>query len=108
MKMSVEGLEYRVIEWARERGIFAESTEMTRYKKMAEEFEEFTDELIPTHVGERDMDKVKLEAGDVLVTLINILHPLGLDLETCLQAAYVKIKDRKGKMVNGTFVREVE
>ena len=104
--MSIEQLEKQVIEWAEDRGIFAESTDRTRWDKFFEELEEFTDAAWPDRYEGRIMEDVKLEAGDVLVTLINILHPYGLDLETCLAAAYNKIKDRTGQMVNGTFVRD--
>jgi len=41
----------------------------------------------------------------VIVTLINFLHPIGLDLRICLQAAYDKIKNRDGQMVDGSFVK---
>jgi NTP pyrophosphatase (non-canonical NTP hydrolase) len=75
---------------------------------MAEEFEELTDELFRIDNGRVDFDKVAMEAGDLIVTLINFLHPLGLNLETCLAAAYKKISKRTGKMVNGTFVRDRE
>ena len=106
--MSIETLEKQVVQWAEERGIFENSTVYTRYKKFAEEVEEFTDEIIiPNDEGfPPDVASIKLEAGDVLVTLINLLHPFGLDLETCLSAAYGKIKNRTGKMVNGQFVKD--
>jgi hypothetical protein len=41
--MSIEGLEEKVIKWAYDRGIFAESTESSRWSKFFEEVEEFTD-----------------------------------------------------------------
>ena len=44
--------------------------------------------------------------GDVVVTLICIAEQLNLDFELCLQTAYNEIKDRKGKLINGTFVKE--
>ena len=102
--MSIEALEAKVIEWAYDRGIFAGSTDHTRWEKLMEELGEFTDAAWPDE-AERNMEDVKLEAGDVLVTLINILHPYNLDLETCLAAAYNKIKNRTGQMVNGTYVK---
>jgi NTP pyrophosphatase (non-canonical NTP hydrolase) len=104
--MSIEGLQEKVIEWANQRDLYRLSTDLTRFDKMAEEFEELVDELFRPDNGRVDFDKVAMEAGDVIVTLINLLHPLGLDLETCLDAAYQKIKNRKGKMVGGTFVKD--
>ena len=44
--------------------------------------------------------------GDTLVTIIVLAHQLDLDVTECLGIAYEEIKNRKGKMVNGTFVKE--
>ena len=46
--------------------------------------------------------------GDVVVTLICISMQLDIDFNECLKMAYDEIKDRKGKMVNGMFVKEVD
>ena len=46
--------------------------------------------------------------GDVVVTLICISMQLGVDFNECLNIAYNEIKDRKGKMINGMFVKEVD
>ena len=35
-----------------------------------------------------------------------LAHQLDLDVTECLSIAYEEIKNRKGKMVNGTFVKE--
>ena len=42
----------------------------------------------------------------MLVTIILLAETLGLDSTTCLADAYNEIKDRKGKMVDGLFVKE--
>ena len=39
-------------------------------------------------------------------SLLAICHSLKLDVQDCLQHAYNQIKDRKGKMINGVFVKE--
>ena len=44
--------------------------------------------------------------GDMLVVMINILARNKLTLEECLEVAYEDIKDRKGKMVDGIFIKE--
>jgi NTP pyrophosphatase (non-canonical NTP hydrolase) len=106
--MSIENIEKQVVQWAEERGMFEYKRHLPRLDKFYEEVEELVDEIIiPDDEGfNPDVASIKLEAGDVLVTLINLLHPFGLDLETCLDAAYNKIKDRTGKMVDGQFERD--
>ena len=43
--------------------------------------------------------------GDMVVVLTNMAMLGGTSIETCIDAAYDEIKNRKGKMVNGTFVK---
>ena len=42
----------------------------------------------------------------VVDNLTMLAYRLGTNLEECLAAAYDVIKDRKGKMINGVFVKE--
>ena len=49
---------------------------------------------------------VKDGIGDTMVTLIILVQQLGITLEECLGLAYDEIKDRKGRMINGTFIKE--
>ena len=42
----------------------------------------------------------------MIVVLINIAERNNLSIEDCLEQAYNDIKDRKGKMVDGVFVKE--
>ena len=44
--------------------------------------------------------------GDVVVTLICISMQLNVDFTECLKMAYNEIKDRKGKMIDGVFVKD--
>jgi len=107
----MQELEYKVIQWAASRGIYARSTIVSRTNKLWEEVEELVEALSyhNQQIGDPAdrLEDIKLEAGDVLVCLINILHPVGgLDLRTCLEAAYQKIKNRTGRMIDGQFVRD--
>ena len=42
----------------------------------------------------------------MMVVMLNIMKRNNISMEDCLQTAYNDIKDRKGKMVNGIFVKE--
>lgn len=44
--------------------------------------------------------------GDVGVVLIGLCTQYGTTLDEVLEVAYQEIKDRKGKLVNGVFVKE--
>jgi phosphoribosyl-ATP pyrophosphohydrolase len=44
--------------------------------------------------------------GDTVVTLIILAQQQGWTLQECLQYAYDEIKNRKGKTINGTFVKQ--
>jgi NTP pyrophosphatase (non-canonical NTP hydrolase) len=52
------------------------------------------------------LDDLKDGIGDTVVTLIILAQQHGMTLEECLQYAYDEIKGRKGKTVNGTFIKE--
>ena len=55
-----------------------------------------------------DMVNIIDGLGDVAVTLIILAELQGLDLTECLEVAYGVIKERKGSMRGGVFVKEVE
>ena len=44
--------------------------------------------------------------GDMVVVLTNLAELSKLRIEDCIDSAYDEISSRKGKMINGTFVKE--
>jgi len=89
------------VEWASERGIFDKGTSAGQFEKFIEEAGEVGSALIDNS-RERLVDGI----GDTLVTIIILAEMNGLDVEGCLATALAEIKDRKGKMVGGVFVKE--
>ena len=87
--------------WANERGISDKATAEAQALKTLEEAQE-----LYQAVGQAKAEDVKLEIGDVLVTLQIQARKQGLSLFDCLCAAYNKIKHRDGRMENGAFVRD--
>jgi hypothetical protein len=51
---------------------------------------------------------IKDDIGDMVVVLINIAERNKLTLAECVQAAYNDIKDRKGRMVNGVYIKAAD
>lgn len=98
-------VETLVREWAKERNIYDVVNGSDPHKqmvKLAEEYCELNEALL-AHDLEKSIDGI----GDMLVVLTNIAYFIKTDLNTCYNSAYEQIKDRKGKMVNGLFVKEV-
>ena len=52
-----------------------------------------------------DDDEIKDGIGDMVVVLTNLAELNGLTIEECIGSAYDTISKRKGKMINGTFVK---
>lgn len=97
---TVAGLVEDIGKWAEARNITAQggATSYTQIPKLIEEVNEFRD-------AETE-EEAKLEFGDILVVCIQIARLRGLDMVECLGLAYDKIKDRKGTMIDGRFVKE--
>jgi|GEM_PF-160887 len=57
-------------------------------------------------INKNKKDLIVDSIGDVYVVLVILCMQLGLDINDCIKAAYREIKDRKGKLVNGLFVKE--
>ncbi|HEC2155331.1 MazG-like family protein [Staphylococcus delphini] len=53
-----------------------------------------------------NLEALKDGIGDTVVTLIILAQQHGWTLQECLEFAYDEIKGRKGKTINGTFVKE--
>lgn len=102
----------KVEAWGEEKGIMDPSNAPKQFMKFMEEVFEFKTmfdieamnyDLYGDHIRFND---TKMEFGDVLVTLIILAKQMDLDWEECLIMAYEKIKNRKGKTIDGVFVKE--
>ena len=54
----------------------------------------------------KDKEALMDGIGDTVVTLIILAQQHGWTLERCLQYAYDEINQRKGRTINGTFIKE--
>ena len=63
-------------------------------------------ELNKEKVPQKRDDEGKDAVGDILVVLTIYCQQKGWSIAECFQLAYDEIKNRKGKMVNGSFVKE--
>ncbi len=85
--------------WHWDRNLIEGSTDKDQFAKLIQEAGELSDNICK---GEDIRDDI----GDMLVVLINIAERNNTTLEECLSLAWDDIKDRKGQMVDGVFIKE--
>tara|TARA_R100000963_G_C4550882_1_gene43879 strand:- start:131 stop:538 length:408 start_codon:yes stop_codon:yes gene_type:complete len=87
--------------WANERGLYDKGDPKTQYIKLMEETGE-----IGRAILKNDTAEIIDGIGDAVVVLTNLAELIGVPIEECIQQAYNVINKRKGKMINGTFVKD--
>ena len=87
--------------WAKERGLYDKGDPKTQYIKLMEETGE-----IGRAILKNDTEQIIDGIGDAVVVLTNLAELAGIPIEECIQEAYNVIAKRKGKMINGTFVKD--
>ena len=103
-----DDLENKIIQWHKDRNLIEGSTDAAQFTKLLEEVNELRgniDHIRDYHVHSQPIID---DIGDIIVVLINIAHRNKLTLWECMYHAYNDIKYRKGKMVDGVFVKEAE
>ena len=90
-----------VIDWARERNLIEGSDSKTQCLKLISEVGELADSI-------NKQKNVADDIGDCLVVLIIIATQNNLHINDCLEHAYDTIKDRKGIMLDGVFIKETD
>ena len=91
----------KVLEWAEPKGLLNPQIAPQRFMKLVEEVGELSNAILNRNEVEM-IDAL----GDIQVVLIILAEQLGFDLDTCLECAYDEIKNRKGKTINGSFIKE--
>jgi len=89
-----------IIQWAYDRGLQT----MDPTKQMLKLTEE-VGELAGSLAKKRMTDSIDA-IGDIYVVLTILSLQLDLNIEECVKAAYDVIKNRKGKVVDGVFIKE--
>lgn len=90
-----------ITNWHKDRNLIDGSTDKDQCLKLVQEVGELSDNICK---GKDVSDDI----GDCMVVLINIAERNGLTIQHCLQKAWLDIKDRKGKMIDGVFVKEAD
>ena len=110
-----------VEQWARDRNILSYSVpqvlaqlgkvkeelhEVETAFRILAEFQDHYDTINAEETIDRLETELTLELGDLMVTVIISAACMQIPLDQALEAAYNKIKHRKGKVIDGVFVKE--
>ena len=87
--------------WADDRGLYKHGDTKTQALKLVEEVGEICRAILKDNHSD-----VEDGIGDAVVVLTNLAELQGTSIEACIEAAYNEIKDRTGKMDNGTFKKD--
>lgn len=93
----------RVAQWAEDRNLIEGSNPRKQMTKLFEECEELSHAL-----QDDDMKEIVDAIGDIQVVLGVMCAQLQISIDDCREVAWNEIKDRRGKMVDGVFVKEVQ
>lgn len=91
----------RILEWAEPKGLLNPDFAPKQFMKLVEEVGELSNAIL------KDKREEIVDAlGDIQVVLTILAKQLDLDLDECLKSAYNEIKNRTGKTINGTFIKD--
>ena len=90
----------QVEQWSMDKGLHKANPDRQALKVWEESGE------IAAALSRNDKEALMDGIGDTVVTLIILAQQHGMTLESCLQYAYDEISQRKGRLVNGTFIKE--
>lgn len=122
-EMNFEELKIKVEEWAKDKDLLHSENADKQFMKFIEEVFEFKsemdiwklykkfkyDENIEQDFSIEEVERwknLKLEMGDIFVTLIILCEQLEIDPVVCLEMAYKKISQRRGRTIDGVFYKQ--
>lgn len=91
----------RVRQWAEDRNILSGSEPLDQFGKLVEEVNELYEAIVAD-----DEEGIADGIGDASVVLCIMAAQCRMRYSDCLEHAWGEIKDRRGKMVDGVFVKE--
>lgn len=93
----------KILTWAHERNLVQGSNPQAQMLKLLEEAGE-----LASGIAKGNQPLIKDSIGDLVVVLTILAAQHDLGLVKCVETAYDEIKDRKGMMIDGIFVKEVD
>ena len=89
----------RIKQWHHDRNLIDGSDDKSQFAKLIQEAGELSDNICKGN-------DIKDDIGDMIVVLINIAERNDVSITECIKTAWEDIKDRKGMMRDGVFVKQ--
>ena len=99
MDFNTMELEQKIIQWHYDRNLIDGATDKDQVLKLIQEVGELSDNVCKG-------SDIRDDCGDIMVVLINIMERNNVSMEECLEVAYNDIRNRKGRMVDGIFIKD--
>ncbi len=90
-----------ILEWAEPKGLLNPQLAPQQFMKLSEEIGELANAILKGNKIEQ-IDAL----GDIKVVITILAEQLGFDIDECEEIAYQEIKNRTGKTINGTFIKD--
>jgi NTP pyrophosphatase (non-canonical NTP hydrolase) len=90
-----------ILEWAEPKGLLNPQLAPQQFMKLSEEVGELANAILKGNKIEQ-IDAL----GDIKVVITILAEQLGFDIDECEEIAYQEIKNRTGKTINGTFIKD--
>ena len=98
--MNITELTRKIEGWATDRNLHNADSK-AQISKLTEEIGE-----LASGVNKSNKEVVRDSIGDVYVVLTILAMQQKVDVRDCIDMAYEEIKDRKGRLVDGVWVKE--
>lgn len=89
--------------WAHDRNLIDGSSPEKQMLKLAEEMGE-----LAASIARGKAQGIQDGIGDMIVVLTILAEQYSMNVEDAIEVAWQEIKDRKGRMINGVFVKEAD
>jgi NTP pyrophosphatase (non-canonical NTP hydrolase) len=90
-------------QWARDRDLIEGSTPAHQLCKLIEEIGELAE-----GISKKRLDAVADGIGDSAMVLTILAAQHGMEIEQCIDLAWQQIRWRRGRMMDGIFVKETD
>ena len=94
-------LKENILEWGKNKNLLHYENRFKQFGKLLEEVNELYNAMV-----DNNQEEIIDSLGDIRVVITILAEQLGFDIDECEEIAYQEIKNRTGKTINGTFIKD--